>query len=51
MTLYGDLNQLITNFVIYFAYNFEFNFHILFWAFIYYNVKTILRNKKMEIQS
>jgi hypothetical protein len=49
--LEGDLNQLRTYLVIYFTYNFEFNCHILFWAFIYYNVKTFLRNKKMKIQS
>ncbi len=47
----GDLNQLITNLVIYFTKKFEFNSHILFWAFIYYNIKTFLRNKKMKIQS
>jgi hypothetical protein len=36
----SDLNQLITNLVIYFTYNFELNCHILFWAFINYTIKT-----------
>jgi hypothetical protein len=35
--------------IIYFTHNFEFNCHMLFWAFIYYNIKTLKKKDENPI--